>query len=54
MGFEPPYSEYGIHGTTDPKSIGKNITQGCIRMSNSDIEELYAIVPIGSEITIIE
>ena len=54
MGFEPPYSEYGIHGTTDPKSIGKNITQGCIRMSNSDIEELYAIVPIGSEVTIIE
>ncbi len=54
MGFEPPYSEYGIHGTTDPKSIGKNITQGCIRMRNSDIEELYAIVPIGSEVTIIE
>jgi len=54
IGFEPPYSEYGIHGTTDPKSIGKNITQGCIRMRNSDIEELYAIVPIGSEVTIIE
>ena len=54
MGFEPPYSEYGIHGTTDPKSIGKNITQGCVRMRNSDIEELYAIVPVGSEVTIIE
>ena len=43
---------YGIHGTTDPQSLGQQVTQGCVRMSNSDVEELYAIVPKGTEVTI--
>lgn len=43
---------YGIHGTTDPQSVGKQVTQGCVRMVNSDVEELYAIVPVGTEVTI--
>lgn len=54
MGFKEPYREYGIHGTTEPKSIGKHITNGCIRMLNQDVEELYAILPLGTEVTIIE
>ncbi|MDD2680178.1 MAG: L,D-transpeptidase family protein, partial [Candidatus Omnitrophica bacterium] len=29
-------SSYGIHGTTDPQSLGKPVTQGCVRMANSD------------------
>jgi lipoprotein-anchoring transpeptidase ErfK/SrfK len=45
---------YGIHGTTDPKSVGKQITQGCVRMVNSDVEELYSIVPVGSEVIIVD
>ncbi len=45
---------YGIHGTTDPQSLGKQITQGCVRMSNSDVEELYIIVPQDTEVTIID
>ncbi|MBN1794235.1 MAG: L,D-transpeptidase family protein [Candidatus Omnitrophica bacterium] len=45
---------YGIHGTTDPDSIGQNVTQGCIRMRNADVEELYAILSIGTEVVIIE
>ena len=52
LGFDLP--GYGIHGTTDPGNLGKQITQGCIRMSNSDIEELYAIVPLGTEVTILD
>ena len=47
-------SGYGIHGTTDESSIGKHITKGCVRMRNSDVEELYAIVPVGVEVTIID
>ena len=43
---------YGIHGTTDPQSVGKQVTQGCVRMVNSDVEELYAIVPVGTEVII--
>ncbi len=45
---------YGIHGTTDPQNLGKQITQGCVRMSNSDVEELYSIVPIGTEVSIVD
>lgn len=52
LGFD--LAGYGIHGTTDPGNLGKQITRGCVRMSNSDVEELYAIVPIGTEITIVD
>ena len=36
---------YGIHGTTEPDSIGTPASQGCIRMKNEQIEELYNIIP---------
>lgn len=52
LGFD--LREYGIHGTTDPQSLGKQATEGCIRMSNSDIEELYTIIPVGTEVTIVD
>ncbi len=45
---------YGIHGTTDPASLGKQVTAGCIRMFNADVEELYAILPVGTEVTIMD
>ena len=45
---------YGIHGTTDPQSLGKQATQGCVRMANPEVEELYVIVPEGTEVTIID
>ena len=45
---------YGIHGTTDPQSLGKQVTQGCVRMSNSDVEELYTLIPLGIEVTIVD
>lgn len=45
---------YGIHGTTDPVSIGKQITAGCVRMVNQEVEELFSIVPVGTEVTIID
>lgn len=45
---------YGIHGTTDPASIGRQATAGCVRMKNADVEELYAIVPEGTEVVIVD
>jgi lipoprotein-anchoring transpeptidase ErfK/SrfK len=45
---------YGIHGTNDPQTLGRQITQGCVRMANQDVEELYAIVPEGAEVSIID
>ncbi len=45
---------YGIHGTIEPQSLGKQVTQGCVRMSNSDVEELYIFIPTGTEVTIVD
>ena len=45
---------YGIHGSVDPSAIGKQVTAGCVRMSNSDVEELFDIVPVGTEVTIVD
>ena len=52
MGISAP--GYGIHGTNDNASLGKHITKGCVRMRNSEVEELYAIVPGGTEVIIVE
>lgn len=52
MGFN--IKGYGIHGTTQPDTVGKHITRGCVRMYNPDVEELYDIVPIGTEVTILD
>ena len=45
---------YGIHGTTDPATIGQPVTAGCVRMRNSDVEELYALLPPGTDVTIVD
>lgn len=52
MGFD--LAGYGIHGTTEPQSLGKQVTQGCVRMANSEVEELYTIVPTGTEVAIVD
>lgn len=45
--------KYGIHGTNNPSSIGKAVSNGCIRLYNYNIIELYNIVPIGTPVKII-
>jgi len=45
---------YGIHGTVDPESVGRQTTDGCIRMLNAEVEELFAIVSTGTEVTIVD
>jgi lipoprotein-anchoring transpeptidase ErfK/SrfK len=46
-------SIYRIHGTNEPSSIGKAASSGCIRMLNSDVTELYSLVKIGTEVTVL-
>lgn len=52
IGFSVP--GYGVHGTTLPESVGTASTSGCIRMYNQDVEELYAIIPVKTWVTITE
>ena len=44
---------YRIHGTTDPSSIGRSVSNGCIRMLNEHVKDLYERVPVGSVVTVV-
>ena len=48
MGLSAP--GYGLHGTNVPSSIGKNASHGCIRLRNSDVEQLFKLVAIGDQV----
>ncbi len=53
MRLSIPWGGYGIHGTNNPESIGSAVSNGCIRMFNEDVIELYDIVPLGTEVIIV-
>ncbi|HHV71752.1 MAG TPA: L,D-transpeptidase family protein [Clostridia bacterium] len=53
LGLNVPWGTYGIHGTNKPESIGTAASQGCIRMFNRDVEQLYQWVSIGTPVKII-
>jgi len=44
---------YRIHGTTEPWSIGQNVSSGCIRLINQDIIDLHARVPVGTSVNVL-
>jgi lipoprotein-anchoring transpeptidase ErfK/SrfK len=44
---------FRIHGTRDPKSIGKAASSGCIRMLNADIMELFDKAPLGTKVVVL-
>jgi lipoprotein-anchoring transpeptidase ErfK/SrfK len=44
---------YRIHGSSDPDSIGEAESSGCFRMVNSDVEDLYERVPIGTTVYVL-
>jgi len=44
---------YRIHGTTEPWSIGLDISSGCIRMNNDDVIDLYSRVKVGAKVIVL-
>ena len=44
---------FRIHGTTAPESIGRSTTNGCIRMLNEHVIDLYNRVPIGTVVQVV-
>jgi lipoprotein-anchoring transpeptidase ErfK/SrfK len=44
---------YRIHGTTEPASIGKSVSSGCIRMIDQDVIDLYGRVPEGARVVVL-
>ncbi len=45
---------YLIHGTNRPWGIGRRVSHGCIRLYPEDIARLYAMVPIGTPVHVID
>ncbi|MFN0056168.1 MAG: L,D-transpeptidase family protein [Planctomycetales bacterium] len=43
---------FGIHGTNEPDTIGKNESRGCVRMLNDDVKQVYDLLTLDSEATI--
>jgi lipoprotein-anchoring transpeptidase ErfK/SrfK len=46
-------SEYRIHGTNDPSTIGKFVSSGCIRLTNEDVTDLFNRVDIGTKVVVL-
>ncbi|MCP3369165.1 L,D-transpeptidase [Bradyrhizobium cajani] len=46
-------SEYRIHGTNDPTTIGKFVSSGCIRMTNEDVMDLFGRVNVGAKVVVL-
>lgn len=43
---------FGIHGTNEPRTIGRNVSHGCIRMRNRDVKDLFRRVRVGDVVEI--
>ena len=52
LGLNVPWGDYGIHGTNQPASIGRNASHGCIRLSVRDAEALYRMIPLGTRVVV--
>jgi lipoprotein-anchoring transpeptidase ErfK/SrfK len=46
-------SEYRIHGTNDPSTIGKFVSSGCIRLTNGDVSDLFSRVDVGTKVVVL-
>jgi lipoprotein-anchoring transpeptidase ErfK/SrfK len=46
-------TEYRIHGTNMPDTIGKRVSSGCIRLTNEDVVDLYERVKVGAKVIVL-
>lgn len=52
MRLSVSWGTYGVHGTSNPGSVGQAVSGGCIRMLNRDVEELYELAAVGTQVRI--
>lgn len=53
MRINVPWGIYGIHGTNKPHLVGGDVSSGCIRMRNADVEQLFEQVSVGTPVVIV-
>jgi hypothetical protein len=46
-------TDYRIHGTNDPSTIGHRVSSGCIRLTNDDIADLYRRAKVGGKVVVL-
>src|ERR1700733_5547442 len=46
-------TDYRIHGTNDPTTIGKRVSSGCIRLQNADVIDLFSRVGVGTKVVVL-
>jgi lipoprotein-anchoring transpeptidase ErfK/SrfK len=47
------HTDYRIHGTNDPTTIGKRVSSGCIRLQNADVTDLFERVGVGTKVVVL-
>jgi lipoprotein-anchoring transpeptidase ErfK/SrfK len=47
------HSQYRIHGTNDPTTIGHRVSSGCIRLTNADVIDLFGRVKVGTKVVVL-
>ncbi len=47
-------SDYRVHGSNEPDTIGAAVSSGCIRMTNKDVVDLYSRVKVGTKVSVLE
>ncbi|WP_416149580.1 L,D-transpeptidase [Salipaludibacillus sp. HK11] len=55
IGFDAEETDgrlYGIHGTNRPSTVGYSISNGCVRLINSDVEVLFEEIPLGTKVLV--
>jgi hypothetical protein len=46
-------TQYRIHGTNDPTTIGKKVSSGCVRLTNDDVIDLYGRTNVGTKVIVL-
>ena len=46
-------TQYRIHGTNAPSTIGRHVSSGCIRLTNEDVIDLYNRVQVGAKVVVL-
>jgi lipoprotein-anchoring transpeptidase ErfK/SrfK len=48
------HTVYRIHGTNQPQTIGSAVSSGCFRLTNPDVMDLYARIPVGTKVIVLQ
>ena len=51
--YDEDRRQLALHGTNRPELLGQNVSNGCVRMANESIDQVMALAPLGTPVTIV-